>query len=121
MESTITLTISHMITIIAGLLAAAWTFGKILLSQINRMLELRFSALEHSRQQYADYTEKLFSGMQAQINRQTDEHGRLSFDVASLRSKLTDEYLRQIDHDRQQASIEKKIDEIRNLIRHHGE
>lgn len=106
----------QLLTFLVGLLVSFFTFtaaaGKLLLSQINKRLDERFSALELTRST-AD------QAMKDELKRHTDEEGkaveqmqRLERDFMQWRAEMLVQYVRREDYIRGQSVIEAKLDAL---------
>jgi len=86
--------------------------GRLLLTQIDKRLDLRFELMEKARQESSDHWDERFSLILAQHKEETATVRRLERDLMSLRAELPERYVRREDYIRGQTVIEAKIDAV---------
>jgi len=84
----------------------------LLLTQIDKRLDLRFELMEKARQESSDHWDERFSLILAQHKEETATVRRLERDLMSLRAELPERYVRREDYIRGQTVIEAKIDAV---------
>ncbi|MFF6470734.1 hypothetical protein ACET32_20805 [Pseudomonas aeruginosa] len=86
--------------------------GKLLLSQIDKRLDLRFQLLEEARKEGAKHWDERFGSILAQQKEDTATVKRLERDLMGLRAELPERYVRREDYIRGQTVIEAKLDSL---------
>lgn len=91
------------VAVLLAMIAGYWALAKMVVAQFNAALDVRFAALETSRQEGRRAIEERFKRMEAK----QDETER---DVRRILVELPREYVRREDYVRGQSVIEGKID-----------
>ena len=86
--------------------------GKLLLSQIDKRLDLRFQLLEEARKEGAKHWDERFGRSLPQQKEDTATVKRLERDLMGLRAELPERYVRREDYIRGQSVIEAKLDSL---------
>lgn len=104
----------HLITFLAGLLVTflgfAFGFAKVLLSQVERRLDERFSAQETSRAEAQKIWTAKFNTLEQCAQNEAREWQRIERDILTMKADMPLNYVRREDYIRNQTIIEAKID-----------
>ena len=99
----------HLITLLIAFLGAVWSFGRVLLAQIDKRLDERFSAQETRRQEAQAQWDQRFSAIEAESRKREREH-------LKLLAELPREYVRREDHIRFETTINAKLDALNSKM-----
>lgn len=89
----------------ALLVAGAWGLIKIVVGQFSRLLDIRFEAMEVSRQEKGVQWDRRFSGIEGQQR-------TLERDLLELKADLPVNYVRREDHIRYETVVNAKLDAL---------
>ncbi|MDR2187003.1 MAG: hypothetical protein LBE62_03000 [Azonexus sp.] len=92
-----------------GFLFAA---GKLLLMQIERRLDERFTVLEESREQAGKHWDERFAAIEGQRRRESEGWSALEREFLKFQADLPLQYVRREDYVRGQSVIEAKLDAL---------
>ncbi|MBC3813089.1 hypothetical protein H8K26_16735 [Undibacterium aquatile] len=111
-----TLVMSNELWQLVGLLVSFMGFcfaaGKVLLSQIDRRLNERFTAMEESRDAASKHWDEKFSTVIEQNRREAQGWANLERDFLRFQAELPLQYVRREDYVRNQTVIEAKLDAV---------
>jgi hypothetical protein len=101
-----------LITFLVGLLVsffgAVWAFGKILMAQFDKRLDLRFEAQEKARAEASLHWNHQF----ATIEKSKGQWERVERDFLNWKADMPLQYVRREDYIRNQTVIEAKLDAV---------
>ena len=86
--------------------------GRLLLSQIDKRLDLRFQLLEQARKEGTKHWDERFGSILTQQREDPAAVKRLERDLMGLRAELPERYVRREDYIRGQTVIEAKLDSL---------
>lgn len=86
--------------------------GKVLLSQIDRRLNERFTAMEKTREDASKHWDEKFSMAIEQNRREAEGWSNLERDFLRFQAELPLQYVRREDYVRNQTVIEAKLDAV---------
>lgn len=101
----ITLDLAQIAGLLGTLVGVLWAFGRLLLTQIERRLDERFTALDQHRQD-----DRAAHG--ARMDRLDETTRHLERQVADLRAELPREYQRREDAIRSESTVMAKLDNL---------
>lgn len=97
-------------TVILAIIAGYWALAKVILSQMNASLDVRFDALENARREGRKVSEERFKRLE-------DKQAALEADLRKVLIELPREYMRREDHIRFETLITAKLDAINSEMR----
>ncbi|MDP2432907.1 MAG: hypothetical protein Q8O33_12855 [Pseudomonadota bacterium] len=113
---TIELQLWHLITLLTMFIGAAWAGFGVLLQQVDRRLETRFSGLEMARDAAQRNTDAQLAALADQSRREVSAWQALERDFLNWKADLPIQYVRREDYVRNQTVIEAKLDGLRLSI-----
>ncbi|WP_133717123.1 hypothetical protein [Methylocaldum gracile] len=89
---------------------AVFAGGKILLGQVEKRLDERFSSQEKSRQETRHHWDERFSGLETAAKQEAQRWQQVERELLQLKADLPLQYVRREDYVRNQSVIEAKLD-----------
>lgn len=106
---TVQMELWQLIVLLLAFFGCVFTFGTVLLKQINKRLDERYETQETARTEAQRRWDEQF--------RRQDEHSRkVELDLMKLRAQLPNEYVRREDWIRFSGQIDSKLDKIYQRI-----
>ncbi|MBB5017412.1 HPt (histidine-containing phosphotransfer) domain-containing protein [Chitinivorax tropicus] len=102
----------QLLSMLFSLAGVAFAAGKVLLVQMDRRLEQRFSALDSAREVSSRHWDDKFTGLLEQIRRETEGWKTLEREFLRFQADLPIQYVRREDYVRNQMVIEAKLDTL---------
>lgn len=102
----------QLFTLLGALFGAVWSFGRVLMRQIDLRLDARFGAQETAREQAQHHWDARFSGLERSSVMEANKWQRIERDLLSLKADLPVQYVRREDYVRNQTVIEAKLDSV---------
>lgn len=102
---TVTLELWHLVSLLVAFFGCVFSFGRVLLSQIDKRLEARFKAQEEMRSLSTKHWEEKFGSVE-RTAAETDKS------LMALKLHVSENYVRREDHVRSQTVIEAKLDAL---------
>lgn len=103
-----------LVTFLGGLLlafmGAAFTMGRILLTQVEKRLDARFKAQEEARELHSVHWDTRFSVLEKAAHDEAGQWRRVERDLMELKAEMPLHYVRREDYIRGQSVIEAKLD-----------
>lgn len=98
----------HVVTLLLAFFSCVWTFGVVLLGQIEKRLDERFKAQEETRKESQQHWDQKFAAMGASAK----EWVRLERDFLDFKAALPMTFVIREDFVRNQTVIEAKLDAL---------
>ena len=102
---TVTLELWHLILLLIAFFGAIYSLGRLLLAQIDKRLEARFTAQEQMRTQSSKHWDEKFLRVE-RTAAETDKS------LMAMKLHVSENYVRREDHVRSQTVIEAKLDAL---------
>lgn len=104
------MTLQIAVTLGIAIVVGFWALAKILMAQVFRQLDARFSSQDEARTKAQDHLELRFTQIET-LSRSTER------DLLTMRGDLPNLYVRREDHIRGQSVIEAKLDAISSELK----
>lgn len=109
---TVNMELWQLITLLLAFFGAVWAFGKVLMTQFDRQLDIRFKAQDEARESGSKaLREKLDLHMEQEV-RTADQLKALERDFLLWKADMPVMYVRREDYVRNQTVIEAKLDAV---------
>jgi hypothetical protein len=102
----------NLITLLLGFFSFLFGAGKLLLAQIDRRLNDRFTALEEARAESGRHWDERFAAIEGQRRREAEGWTALEREFLKFQADLPLQYVRREDYVRGQSVIEAKLDAL---------
>lgn len=112
MQPTIQLDLWQVILLIITVIGAFAGVGKLLLSQINKALDLRFAAIEAAATVQKQHWDARFGELLSQQKKEGESWARIERDLLTFKAELPTRYVLRDDYVRNQTIIEAKLDAV---------
>lgn len=116
--------LTFLVGLLLSFLGAAFAMGRILLSQFEKRLDVRFAAQESARQLHSEHWDARFAALEKGAHEEAGQWRRVERDLMGLKAELPLHYVRREDYIRGQSVIEAKLDGLaarfENVVLRHG-
>lgn len=102
----------YLVGLLLGFLGVVFTFGKLLLAQIEQRLDQRFKAIDEANKATSTHWDTRFAELMEQNRREADGWQRIEKDFLRFQAELPLQYVRREDYVRNQTVIEAKLDSL---------
>jgi hypothetical protein len=102
----------YLVGLLLGFLGVVFTFGKLLLAQIEQRLDQRFKAIDEANKATSTHWDTRFAELMDQNRREADGWQRIEKDFLRFQAELPLQYVRREDYVRNQTVIEAKLDSL---------
>ncbi len=102
----------QLVTLLLAFLGFLFAAGRLLLSQIDRRLSDRFTAMEKAREEGGKHWDERFTRLQDQAQRDAHNVAELERTFLRFQAELAVQYVRREDYVRGQSVIEAKLDSL---------
>lgn len=102
----------QLVTLLLAFLGFLFGAGRLLLSQIDRRLSERFTAMEKAREEGGKHWDERFTRLQEQAQRDAQNVAELERSLLRFQAELPLQYVRREDYVRGQSVIEAKLDAL---------
>jgi hypothetical protein len=102
----------QLVTLLLAFLGFLFAAGRLLLSQIDRRLSDRFTAMEKAREEGGKHWDERFTRLQDQAQRDAQNVAELERTFLRFQAELAVQYVRREDYVRGQSVIEAKLDSL---------
>ncbi|MTD33700.1 hypothetical protein [Paludibacterium denitrificans] len=102
----------YLVGLLLGFLGVVFTFGKLLLGEIEKRLDQRFETIDKANKDSSTHWDERFSALLEQNRREAEGWKTIEKDFLRFRAELPLQYVRRDDYVRNQTVIEAKIDSI---------
>jgi hypothetical protein len=109
---TVTVDFWYLVGLLLGFLGVVFTFGKLLLGQIEQRLDQRFKAIDEANKATSTHWDTRFAELMEQNRREADGWLRIEKDFLRFQAELPLQYVRREDYVRNQTVIEAKLDSL---------
>lgn len=109
---TVTVEFWYLVGLLLGFLGVVFTFGKLLLGQIEQRLDQRFKAIDEANKATSNHWDTRFAELMEQNRREADGWQRIEKDFLRFQADLPLQYVRREDYVRNQTVIEAKLDSL---------
>ncbi len=109
---TVTVDFWYLVGLLLGFLGVVFTFGKLLLAQIEQRLDQRFKAIDEANKATSTHWDTRFAELMEQNRREADGWQRIEKDFLRFQAELPLQYVRREDYVRNQTVIEAKLDSL---------
>lgn len=113
---TMQMELREIILLLLAFLGFVFAAGRLLLAQIDRRLDGRFSAMEEARKSAQSHWDKQFASLAEQNRMEAQGWQQLERDFLGWKAELPIQYVRREDYVRNQTIIEAKLDQLRLSI-----
>ncbi|MTD32533.1 hypothetical protein [Paludibacterium denitrificans] len=102
----------YLVGLLLGFLGVVFTFGKLLLGEIEKRLDQRFETIDKANKDSSTHWDERFSALLEQNRREAEGWKTIEKDFLRFQAELPLQYVRRDDYVRNQTVIEAKIDSI---------
>lgn len=102
----------HLISLLIMFLGASATAGKLMLAQVQRHMDDRFTAQEEARAANHEQTQRRLDSMETAAREESGNWARIERDLLKMQAELPLHYVRREDYIRGQSVIETKLDAL---------
>ena len=113
---TINLELWHLILLLMAFIASVWAGFGVLLAQVDKRLDGRFTALDEARKSGQSHWDRQFAALAEQNLREVQGWQQLERDFLGWKAEMPIQYVRREDYVRNQTIIEAKLDQLRLSI-----